>query len=101
MENEPKTIQQKLAGIVEQLEINGRYCQELAAELPAVIAEIEPGEKFDLVMATFLTFRDTWKNQADVERLFRCLCVLFERDATRRALMEAHEVGSLERIGEL
>lgn len=99
--DEPKSIQQKLAGILTELEKNGELSQELAADLPAVIAAIPDGPTFDLCVTTMRSFRQMWKHHPDCEVFWLTLSTLFERDAVRRGLMQGHEIGSLERIAEL
>jgi hypothetical protein len=101
MENEPQTTQQRIDALIKELETNGGFSLELASDIPAILAAIPDGEIFDLVEQTFRTFRDTWRRHPDVERLFRYLVVLIERDRTRRALMENIECGQLEKIAEL
>jgi hypothetical protein len=102
MSDEPKTTQQKLDALIQQMETNGRLAEEQAAMLPACFAAIEDGATFDLVAETFRTFRKMWaKHHPDVERLFSTLCNLVEREKVRRALTEGYEVGTLVRISQL
>jgi hypothetical protein len=99
--NEEKSTQQRIDGILKELETNGLYCQQLAGELPAIIAQIEGAEELAILVATFKTFADVWRQHPEVAALWKCLGRLLERDGTRRALSEGWEIGQLQRITEL
>lgn len=99
--NEPKTTQAKIDGVVRDIEQNGQLCQQLASALPAAIAAIPDGEVFFLVNTAVRKFRTMWRHHPEAETFWACLATLFERDATRRALFAEHDVGQLEKMGEL
>jgi len=102
MENEQSTTttQNKIDSLLQQLETNGEICEDLATDIPAVIAAISDDEALGIVTA-FRGFHEMLKNHDDAARLFRYLTLIFECDATRRTLMENIEIGQLEKLSEL
>ena len=102
MENEeqPKTTQNKIDSLLQQLEDNGKICEDLATDIPAVIAAISDAEALGIATA-FRGFHKMLENHDDAARLFRYLTLIFECDATRRTLMENIEIGQLEKLCEL
>jgi hypothetical protein len=101
MENEKSTTQARIDLMVAELEKNGRCCESLAADLPAIIANIEAGETLDSIRKMLGRFATLWHHCPSIQTFFLQIVGLLERDATRRALMENIECGELEKIGEL
>jgi hypothetical protein len=95
------STQQKLDRLVKELERNGQLTQELAAEIPLVFLSIEDEDERRILAETFKRFERMWRKHPNVAMLWRYLLLLFERDSTRAGLMQAHQLGRLEQIGEL
>lgn len=96
-----KTTEEKIDAIIAALEANGKLAEQQAAALPACLAMVEPGEKWDLVLTTMHTLRRLWSRWPDVEPLVTHLCLLVERELVRRELSEGWEIGQLTKLAEL